>query len=144
MNQKQLSTLSALVDRRRSLREMLKEWERCEGDVSVTYEQRQAIRQLIEERADDLLRLEEAVRHLSDQLDKVEARLGAAEADEASTARVRRLQRDMRVVGEDIRRLRGAFPSLYPGETVTASLVDPYIEDSAPVAQRVLVPEGDL
>lgn len=144
MNQSQLKTLSALVERRRSLREMLKEWERSEDPVTVTAEQRLAIRQLIEERADDLLKLEEAVRRLSDQLDKVEAKMALAQADEASTARVRRLQRDMRVVGEDIRRLRGAFPSLYPAEAVTASLVDPFMEDTAPVAQRVRVPEGDL
>jgi predicted nuclease with TOPRIM domain len=143
MNQKELSSLSALVERRMALRAMLKEWESGEASAP-TAEQRRAIRQLIEERAEDYLRLDEAVRRLSDQLDKLEARMSEAHADEASTARVRKLQRDLRVVGEDVRRMSGSFLSAGPAEVYTASLVDPYMDDSAPVAQRVRVPEGDL
>lgn len=144
MNQKELNQVSALVERRMALRDLLRAWESgTEASLPPT-EQRRAIRQMVEERAEDYLRLEEAFRRLSDQLDRLELRLDEAREDEVSTARVRRLQRDLRVVGDDIRRLRDAVHPVTPGEAHSALLVDPYMEDSAPLAQRVRTPEGDL
>jgi len=144
MNQTELNQLSALVERRLALRALLQSWEREAKPSAPTPEQRQALRQLLEERAEDQLRLEELFRRLTDQLDRLEGRLEAAQSDEVSTARVRRLQRDLRVLGEDMERHRGRFQPASPGEAHAAALVDPYMEDTAPMAQRVHVPEGDL
>lgn len=143
MNQKELSELSAVVERRQSVRRLLQEWE--EGsDAPATPEQRQAIRQLVQEKAEDYARLEEALRRLSEQLERMEERLSAGDGGEATVARVRRLQQHLQDVGESMERLRATIQPMALGELHTAALMDPYAEESAPAGRRVRVPEGDL
>ncbi len=141
MNQKDLKALSALVDRRRTIMALLEEEAAGDG-AGLTPEQRRALRQLIEEKSEEFFRLEEAVRRLEDRLDRIESSLGPCEPGTAE--RVRRLQSEMREVGETVRRLRARFHPLTLGEAHAAALVDPYTDDSAPMAHRVGVPEGDL
>jgi uncharacterized membrane protein YccC len=87
MNQEELKALSDSVNRRMVVRRLLKEWE--EGsDAPATPEQRQAIRQLLQEKAEDYARLEEALRRLSEQLD----RMGDRPADLPALSRPTRLR----------------------------------------------------
>jgi hypothetical protein len=144
MNQTELNELSALVERRMTVRALLKEWESGAVDRPLSPPQREAVGQLLRERAEDCLRLESVLNRLAEQIDKLEARLDRAPLDEASAARVVRLQRQMKEVGESVRCLRTTIGPGSLGEAHTAALLDPYVDDSAPLAGRVRVPEGDL
>lgn len=144
MNQNELSELSALVERRMTVRALLKQWEGGAADKPLTPSQREAVGQLLRERTEDCLRLEGVLSRLAEQIDKLETRLSRTPQDEVAQTRVERLQREMKEVGESLRTLRHTFGPMSLGEAHTAVLVDPYMDDTAPLAQRVRVPEGDL
>lgn len=123
MNKADLHAMSALVERREMLRPLLRE------PSVLTHEQRGALGALLDERITEFERLEEALGEQTEILRRIEAGLN-------------RLSREPRPAPRPVQERRRTHP-LTLGEA-HPSVADPYTDDSAPMAHRVGVPEGDL
>jgi hypothetical protein len=124
MNKADLHAMSALVERREKLRPLLRE------PSVLTHEQRGALGALLDERIAEFERLEEALGEQTEILRRIEAGLN-------------RLSREPRPAPRPAQDRRRRTHPLTLGEAHPV-VADPYTDDSAQMAHRVGVPEGDL
>jgi len=124
MRLSELSALSAAVDRRRELHALL-----AQRPAVLSPEQAEALAAILAERAEEWARVAEDLADLRYRVAAVEAALA-------------RLSREPRPAPRTAQERRRTHP-LTLGEAHPA-VADPYTDDSAPMAQRVGVPEGDL
>ncbi len=123
MRLSELSALSAAVDRRRELHALL-----AQRPAVLSPEQAEALAAILAERAEEWARVAETLADLRYRVAAVEAALARlSRTPRPPTMRVMSARTHPLTLGE-------AHPAV----------ADPYTDDSAPMAHRVGVPEGDL